>query len=68
MMQRISVPYLKIFETKYAIGGQTLKIVSATNERGWTKMLTKHFHLKCVCWWYVSTEKKVHPNPPMATL
>ncbi len=31
MMQRISVPYLKICDTKYAIGGQTLKNVYSVN-------------------------------------
>ncbi len=33
MMQRISVPYLKICKTKYEIGGQTLKNVYSVNDK-----------------------------------
>ena len=49
-------------------GMESIHLGSATNDLGWTKVLSKLSQLQWTQWGYVTPQKKHHPNPPMGNL
>ena len=58
----INMPLLPISNmTNY----RQAELVQSTNDFGWTKMLTRHSHLKWDRWWHITPQNMPHRNTPI---